>query len=458
MNENRCIFPNRMRRCKVTIRQVGILAVCVCGLIQLRNPKRASETYTIKDKLLDELASGPPWETLETSSGISDSTIQWKTKNELGIESPRRKRISLSPRLRHVRKRQHLQHLQPRESFSNLGEGVSIPDHLQDYDRSNPGIILSGIKRRKRQQRQRQQQRQQQQQRDSVVRRKQLTHRPNDSQNSIHNITLSPNDSIYNPHSWDSAPIVLEEFKLVFFTIPKVGCTVWKQLFRRMMGCPDWRVHDPLLGLPHDPHRNNLTYLYDFSPEDALYIMTSNSWTRAIFLRDPMDRILSAYLDKGIPQNETNHEMPFPSSNSYIVRHCCPRRKRCDSPVQNSFENFLHLIPHCPDPHWTSQSKRMGTHFWPFVNFVGHLETAPQDAQRLLQHIGAWDTYGKSGWGQSQNDAIFVSTDMVQHKANANLKHQQYFTNETIKLFQALYEDDLNNPLLQYTSNGSLHS
>jgi hypothetical protein len=53
-------------------------------------------------------------------------------------------------------------------------------------------------------------------------------------------------DFIYynNPDSWDAAPIVIEKYKLIFFTLPKCGCTVWKQLFRRMMGYSDWSTQD----------------------------------------------------------------------------------------------------------------------------------------------------------------------------------------------------------------------
>ena len=46
--------------------------------------------------------------------------------------------------------------------------------------------------------------------------------------------------------------------RLVFFTTPKVACTAFKMLFRRMLGHADWRLHDPARGLPHDPLRNGL--------------------------------------------------------------------------------------------------------------------------------------------------------------------------------------------------------
>jgi vacuolar-type H+-ATPase subunit H len=46
-------------------------------------------------------------------------------------------------------------------------------------------------------------------------------------------------DFIYRRGDWDGSPVVLEEYKLIFFTSAKVECTVWKQLFRRIMGKRD---------------------------------------------------------------------------------------------------------------------------------------------------------------------------------------------------------------------------
>jgi hypothetical protein len=110
---------------------------------------------------------------------------------------------------------------------------------------------------------------------------------------------------------WDVSPIVLEDYKLIFFTIPKTGCTVFKQLFRRMMGYQDWPMDkDP--NYPHNPQFNGLKYLYHYSSKRAAEILTSPDWTRAIFVRDPKDRLLSAYLDKALHGNGT-----------FIKRKCC---------------------------------------------------------------------------------------------------------------------------------------
>jgi hypothetical protein len=147
-------------------------------------------------------------------------------------------------------------------------------------------------------------------------------------------------DYLLDPESgWDVSPIIIEEFKLVLFTTPKIGTTVWKQLARRMMHFDDWRttvsaMQDSsvdYLQLPHNPQYNGLRYLYHFSkqvvdkdrrsfvdhkptttttPDE---ILTSPAWTRAIFVRDPIERLVSAYLDKAVLHD----------NGWYIKHHCC---------------------------------------------------------------------------------------------------------------------------------------
>ena len=126
---------------------------------------------------------------------------------------------------------------------------------------------------------------------------------------------LSHNDAILKQGSgWDVAPVVIEKYRLIFFTVPKIGTTVFKQLFRRMMGAENWDQVDRTKWphLPHNPASNGLKYLYDFSITTANEMMTSPNWTRAIFVRDPVERLLSAYLDKALHAN-----------GYYIKKKCC---------------------------------------------------------------------------------------------------------------------------------------
>jgi hypothetical protein len=310
---------------------------------------------------------------------------------------------------------------------------------------------------------------------------------------------LKHNDPVYIPGAWDNAPIVLEDYKLLFFTTPKVGCTVWKQLFRRISGYADWKTQgddhtgstsnskNPK-GLPHNPLHNGLTYLYHYPPDEVDWMLTDPAWTRAIFVRDPKERLLSAYLDKVVSE-----------SSNYMLRHCCPKvaeqrqrgqhtRQRRPAPKPPSLKQAkMHqllqcsttaspskqqqqlsgvspslslsefidtIVPACPDPHWQPQSARVSASIWSTINFVGHMEYVATDAAKLLQQTGLWDEFGASGWGSGSNsDSIFHDTASVHHATDSAHRLREYYTAALEDVVERLYRSDYRNPILNLTRN-----
>ena len=277
---------------------------------------------------------------------------------------------------------------------------------------------------------------------------------------------LKREHSVYKK-GWDRDPIVIEEYKLLFFTIPKVGCTVFNQLFRRMMGYEDWYIQkDPWI--PHQPGRNGLKYLNKYPLEQANHMMISPEWTRAVFVRDAKERVLSAYLDKVTIDTELR--------GGYIQRNCCKRGgwqkpKICDrvrlkkqkakeeikvTGDDCSFQCFLEdIIPRCDDPHGRSSLQRIDEIFWPQMTFIGHFETLVDDTRRLLIQLrggneSAWDKYGKSGWGKHGNESIFASNS-VTHATSAKQKMQQYYTPKLENMVKELYHADYESRFLNMT-------
>jgi len=283
---------------------------------------------------------------------------------------------------------------------------------------------------------------------------------------------LSYGDQPYQFGPWDNAPIVIESHKLLFWTTPKVACTVWKKLFRRMEGYSDWQVEND--NLPHSPYTNGLNYLYHYKPAQADLMLTDPSWTRAIFVREPKERLLSAYLDKVVG----NHSY-------YLRKHCCKvttmqeilqcdlfHRKHCckvttieeilqcdvfhriPSPSPSlrdpavSFTEFLGPVyKECVDPHWRPQAKRMPAKYWSYINFVGHLDHGVEkDAQRLLTQIGAWDDYGANGW---PSGSIFANNH-AHHATAAKDNVVHYYTPELERVAETLHKIDYMHPKLGF--------
>jgi hypothetical protein len=235
--------------------------------------------------------------------------------------------------------------------------------------------------------------------------------------------------------SW--APIVLEEHKLLFFDVPKVGSTGFKQLFLRMRGSDLWkeRNNDQL----HWKSAKHLRTLSNYTIAEAQVMMTSPDWTRAMFVRDPKERLLSAFLDK-VERNR----------GVYAGRACCKRyhyvrekgEKKWGASKREiqcmyevfTFEGFLHLAAtECKDePHWRAQSLRVDDIFWPYMNFVGYMDNIAEDTKTLLKSLGpgVWEKFGASGWGRSGNEAIFESLGNAHHHSigGALSHYHDYFT------------------------------
>jgi hypothetical protein len=204
-----------------------------------------------------------------------------------------------------------------------------------------------------------------------------------------------PSDYIYNKHDSESSPIVMESLNLVFFTVAKAGDNVWKKLFRRMMGYADWKNNKHTRG--GDPQKNNgLKVLADYNQSEATRFMTSPQFTRAIMVRDPKDRLVAAF--------QAGKQLRLPCCVGY--RYCLHQVSR-----KLNFSGFFdELVKECDQPAWRPQGQKMEPKYYKYMNFVGRFENAAVDARLLLERIGAWEEYGKSGWGKNGNESIFFSS------------------------------------------------
>jgi len=263
---------------------------------------------------------------------------------------------------------------------------------------------------------------------------------------------LAYGDAPYQFGPWDNAPIVVLSRKLLFWTTPKVACTVFKKLFRRMEGYADWDVENN--ELPHNPYKNGLNYLYHFKPAEADAMLTDPSWTRAIFVREPRERLLSAYLDKVVG----NHSY-------YVRKHCCsipsmapvldcnlfrtnaPPSIQLKNPAVSFAEFLTKVYKDCMDPHWRPQAKRMPQKYWDkAINFVGHLDNDHfhNDAQRLLAQVGAWEEFGD-----------MFNDNLAKHATSAKHNIQHYFTPELEQTVKEIHRVDYSHPLMGFSAADS---
>ena len=240
----------------------------------------------------------------------------------------------------------------------------------------------------------------------------------------------------------------------------------FKIVFRRMMGYPNW-----FRGDPHDPEKNGLRYLGHYSREEQNEFMTSPEWTRAVFVRDPLGRALSAYMDKGLKTGPSKWQPAV--AGAHLKRHCC-RSATTNNPACNKyplapyetnlttknfpFEVFVtSFMTQCNDEHWKPQILRMRTKSWKWINFVGHFENMQNDTRRLLEQIGAYDEFGATGWGESSNDNDNNKTLSIFEKNTANHKTgsgnvlKDHYSSKSERLVLQHYRLDYSSELFNIT-------
>ncbi|KAL3940082.1 MAG: hypothetical protein SGARI_001130, partial [Bacillariaceae sp.] len=86
--------------------------------------------------------------------------------------------------------------------------------------------------------------------------------------------------------------LFIPKAKLIFCGVPKSGITEWIKFVRFVMGARDY------LATPHDKKDWQDFRMENLPPEKASELILDPTWTKAVFFRDPAERLLSAYLNK----------------------------------------------------------------------------------------------------------------------------------------------------------------
>jgi hypothetical protein len=260
-----------------------------------------------------------------------------------------------------------------------------------------------------------------------------------------------PDDLIYSRNA--RSTFVIPEYKLIFFTFPKVACSEWKRMFMRMNDNKNWcKIRN---FNAHDPELNGIKVLSDYPTEIATAMLTSPKWTRAAILREPKERVLSAFLDKAVKEG-TGHN----KKGGYYVKRCCDRiplendKAEC---ILNSheFESFLTFVTkypkECFDVHWEAQLAKIDPKWWPFIDFVGYQNNLVKDAKTLLKALTstrdpvpgrtAWERYGKSGWGNDnelceKRPHAFLEENTSTHKLETGDHLMEWYTPKAEKIVE----------------------
>ncbi|XP_061428096.1 carbohydrate sulfotransferase 8-like [Lethenteron reissneri] len=190
------------------------------------------------------------------------------------------------------------------------------------------------------------------------------------------------------PRSVASRIFVSDRLSLLYCEVPKAGCTNWKRLLMVLEGR---HPGPPEVISREEAHSSGaLVRLDSLEPSEQRWRL--QNYTNVLFVREPMERLVSAFRDK--------LQRPNPYYQSTVGRSIISRYRRNASAESlrtgrdvtfGEFARFL-LDPLRPpgsdDPHWEAAHRLCLPCALPY-GFVGKLESSPQDSDVLLRRAGA---------------------------------------------------------------------
>lgn len=221
----------------------------------------------------------------------------------------------------------------------------------------------------------------------------------------------------------------MEKQNFIFAYNPKVACTNWKCILRYLNGSEDYL--DP--SKAHDREQSGLTFLCDI--ESLEYLLKNDNVPKYAFVRNPYDRILSAYLNKVEPY--TNGQRNSDQDNTYFYTVFLEIDKYRSEKLQGKpcvdFYCFLHWLAHVDDfhtsnEHWKPQADLLNIDKINF-DFIGKFENITHDAPALLKKMNCDIDF------PSQKDVKFAPTKASEKKA-------KYYSEEEEKLVNKIFLKD----------------
>lgn len=255
---------------------------------------------------------------------------------------------------------------------------------------------------------------------------------------------------------------VNEEFKFIFFPVAKAACTEWVRFFMRLNKSPLWCSNEYEHGI-HSIKHENIKFISDYTLEEQTEMMTSRDWTRAIFVREPKKRFLSAFLDKSHNPDWLRNFCPTYASRGGNETECIERR--------HDFDFFVKKLTVTLDDnvHWLPCFDYIDEKWWPYMTFISTMKNLRDDAELLLKSVkssidgvSAWDRIGKHGWGanfkqyddceDSEDSRSFLAAKPKGHKTGASKlkKEKKFYTPEIERIVEERYVKDLHNPYFRF--------
>jgi len=182
-----------------------------------------------------------------------------------------------------------------------------------------------------------------------------------------------------------SQAMMVEDLRLVYLPLAKNACSSLKRMVASLGGVelePGEDIHIKL-----DTNRTGLQFA-DRSEEDIRKALSGPDWMRFVVIRDPFDRLVSAYIEKFVLHRDVPRieETVGPAYRSVFGREALTPEDFVRGITFRGFVTFiLHEDPKTLDFHWQPQSEQLGNIAFTHVYDVKQLDDLAED---LRAHVG----------------------------------------------------------------------
>ncbi len=200
--------------------------------------------------------------------------------------------------------------------------------------------------------------------------------------------------------------LVDDQHRILYCVIPKVGCTNWKKVFVQMSGKLNIsRNSTKPLNVHDEKFMRNLGfhYLSDYSKNEI--VEKIQTYYKFMFVRNPLERLLSAYRDKFTQYNKYTKFFQYKYGRMIIGRYRKnPNRLSVMRGHDVTFAEFVKYVIDLParhesfNPHWVVYHKICHPCKISY-NFIGKMENIDTDAAYVINRIQS----------QSKNDSCSKS-------------------------------------------------
>ncbi|XP_028811729.1 carbohydrate sulfotransferase 8 isoform X2 [Denticeps clupeoides] len=179
---------------------------------------------------------------------------------------------------------------------------------------------------------------------------------------------------------------VEDKYKLLYCEVPKAGCSNWKRVLMVLAG-----LASSASEINHDAvhYGNHIKRLDSFDRQGITQRL--ETYTKVLFVREPLERLVSAFRDKFESPNSYYHPVFGKAIISKYRANASRAALRTGSGV--TFQEFMQYLldVHRPvgmDIHWEPVHQLCSPCLLSY-DFIGKFETMEQEANVLLERTGA---------------------------------------------------------------------